>query len=339
MRLSRLPKVIGACVSDLPTICQYVNGAQRRLLMCKEAMDEGWYGTFAEIAFNVSREEPYITMPRGIARIEAVNICNDPIPVQNQFFEYLQFGNGRLPKCRGSCRNLLQVYSRNNAVTFTDLTGTAKYVRVYVTNAADVGRRIFFSGIDNNSVVITSQDGVNRVPGLFLTMASPFVTSTTLFSRITGIQKDVTAGDVQVFSFDPADGTETLLLTMEPGETTAWYRRYYINNLPRNCCGDLPSTQTVQVTAIAKLDLVPAVVDTDYLLIQNPEALIEEASAIRYSEVDSSESKAMSQQHHKEAIRYLMGELTHFLGKDSPAFEFAPFGSARLEKQGIGTQI
>jgi hypothetical protein len=95
---SRLPSLLGLCQSNQPEIAAYVNSAQERLVMAIEAREEGWHGTWAEIAFNVSRDAPYITLPREVARLEAINICNVPVFIQNQFFEYLRFGNGRLPK-------------------------------------------------------------------------------------------------------------------------------------------------------------------------------------------------------------------------------------------------
>ena len=101
-RNSRLPGLLGLCTADTFQIAGYVNTAQRRLLMCREAGDEGWWGTWAEVAFNVvSRNAPYITLPREIARIEKVDICKRPVPILNQFYEYLDFGNGRMPQQAG----------------------------------------------------------------------------------------------------------------------------------------------------------------------------------------------------------------------------------------------
>jgi len=120
---------------------------------------------------------------------------------------------------------------------------------------------------------------------------------------------------------------------MEPSEQTASYRRYYLNGLPFNCC---PNQEYVQVSAIAKLDFIPVQVDTDYTLIQNIEAIIEEAQAVRYSRIDSVSAKQMAAEKHIQAVRLLNGELTHFEGKNDPAIIFAPFGSARLERVKIG---
>lgn len=339
LRTSRLPSVVGKCQSDVPAIANYVNSAQRRLLMCKEAADDGWWGTWAEIVFNVSRDAPYITLPREVARLELMDICNKPVFIQNQFFEYLNFGNGRMPQCRnsGTCWQA-NGYTRNNAITFVEMTSAPQYVTVYLTDDRDVGKRILFSGLDANENTIYSTDVANQVTGVFLTLTSPSVQSPMTFAQIQGIQKDVTYGIVRIYQHDPTTGDEVLLLTMQPGETTAMYRRYYLDRLPQGCCvapGNTDAT-LVQVTAIAKLDLIPVVTDTDYTLIQNLEALIEECNSIRYSEMDSPAAKQMSADRHKVAIGLLNGELAHYIGKNSVAVGFHPFGAAHLRRSRIG---
>lgn len=347
-RVSRLPGVIGKCQSDGQDIANYINAAQRRLLLAKEAGDEGWWGTWAEVAFAVDPTTPVITLPREIARLEHINICNRTVPIHNQFYEYLQFGNGRMPRMRANCPSLVSVYTRNNAVTFRDLTNAPQFIRIVITDAQDVGKRVLIGGLDNNNVPIYSQDGVNRVTGIFLSLDAPFVTSPMPFNNLTGIQKDVTAGQVQFFQVDPNTGAEILLLTMEPSEQSAFYRRYLLNPLPRNCCPVIPSactpaavaTPTVQVTALAKLDLIPVTVDTDYTLIQNLEALTEECQSLRYSEMDSPNAKQLSRERHQAAIGLLNGELAHYLGIDDPAVNFKPFGSAGLRRTNrIGTLV
>ena len=55
-RASRLPQTVGLCTDNVPGIAAFVNSAQRRLLMCKESCDEGWWGTWAEIGRASCRE-------------------------------------------------------------------------------------------------------------------------------------------------------------------------------------------------------------------------------------------------------------------------------------------
>jgi hypothetical protein len=339
LRLSRLPRVAGLCQNDLPELCQYINAAQSRLLHAAEAGQEGWHGSYAEIGFNVSRTTPYITLPRDIARLEGATVCDKPIAVENQFLEYLQFGNGRLRANRRCDPNVLQAVSRNNAVTFVDLSSPPQYLRMYISDARDVGKRVLLQGKDSNDNVVFSTDGFIEVTGIFVALDSPFVTTTLQWNTISGVQKDTTYGPIELFQVDPTTGAEVLLLKMEPGETTASYRRYFFNRLPCNCCPTAANTTgTVQVTAIAKMELIPLVVDTDYTVLTGQgaiEALIHEVQSVKYDESDSPNAKGMALSSHRQAIRLLSGQLSHYNGIENVAVNFAPFGSARLERVSI----
>jgi hypothetical protein len=354
LRLSRLPTAIGVCASDTTAIAAITNSAERQLIMAKEAGDEGWWGTWAEIAFSLSRSQPYLTMPRSVARLEAVAVCDTPVQVNNQFYEYLRFGNGRLPKrFRCECHRQLQVFSRNNTPGFVDLTNPPQHIAVYLTDSADNGTRVLIQGRDANGEDIYTLDGGVRVKGVFVTVTMPFTVAMDSsgnpysFSAITGYQKGGTVGYVQFQQLDPSTGATVLLHTMEPGETTGWYRRYYFDRLPWDCCAGNPGPSCstwntpgqVQVTAIVKLDPVPVRYDTDYYVLQNIEALIEQCESIRYGEMDTANGKNFQGYHHRNAIGFLNGELAHYLGRNEPSLIFAPFGSARLERQKIGQLI
>lgn len=337
-RNSRLPSSVGLCQADVPGISRFVNAAQQRLLYCKEAGNDGWHGTFAEVVFEVDPDDPYITLPREMARIVAHVICDRWVPLDNIYYSYLTFGNGRLPKQFVNCeRSLTQhTFARNNVVTFVNIDPPVK-IRIRITEESDIGKRALIQGLDNNDVRIYSQDGTNRVDGIFMAFDNPFVTTTIQWNQITGIQKDVTDGEVKFYQVDPDTGDETLILTMEPGEQTASYRRYYLDNLPNSCCPPPSATGTVQVTAIVKLELIPVVYDTDYLLIGNLEAITEESQAVRYSEMDRPDSKQMVDYHHRNAVRFLNGELSHYVGQEQPAVGFKPFGSASLRCARVGS--
>jgi hypothetical protein len=344
-RLSRGPRVLGICAENLPLCAQYVNGAQRRLIFAREAGDESWWGTWAEVQFsNVSLSNPYITCPREVARLEKLNICGCPTPIQNQFYEYLDFGNGRLPKtsCGATWLSCNRVaVSRNNAITFAEPSMSPFIVRVFANDPVDSegSKRVLLQGKDDTDSVIYGLDFNKQIQGEFVTLTDPFVEAANHYSVLSGIQKDFTTGDVQIFAVDPTTGDQQLLLTMAPGETVAGYRRYYLNNLPTNCCSETGATANLTVTAIAKLEPIPVSVDTDYLVLQNLEAIIEECIAIRMSEMDNTDAQQLALVHHVNAIRMLNSEIGHYLGIQNPAVNFAPFGSARLERQGIGLQI
>ena len=339
LRLTRLYSLLGLCQGNMPGIADIVNAAQQQLLYDPAASDESWWGTWAEVAFNVSISAPYITLPRHIARLESVVICNQPVALSNQFFEYLRFGNGRMSQDRCDCNNqLTAAYTRNNAVTFTDLSSAPQYLRMYITDARDVSKRVLLQGTDANGKVIYSTDNTLEVTGIFVNLETPFATSTLTFESISGIQKDITYGQVEFYQVDPTTGDESLLLTMEPSEETASYRRYYFDKLPCGCCVDSSSNEdsNVQVNAIAKLEFIPVQVDTDYCLLQNAEAIIEGCQMVHYMTSDTPSAKSFGELHRRRAIKLLNGELGHYEGVNVPSIQFKPFGSAELARAGVG---
>ena len=346
---SRFPAVFGYCASHIPQVAEMANAVQERLVTCREAGDHGWYGSYAEMVFNVSQDEPSIVLPRGVARLTRLNACDTPIPVRNQFYEFLAYGSGNWPKadCAGD-RTIesgeLQGFHRGVVATFADLTTPDHTLRIY-SNTTDDGKRILINCKDANALQVTTLDSGNLVQGCFVTLAAPFAdlvlpTTTTALevSEILGIQKDTTLYPVSVYEVDQTTGAESLLVTMEPGETVAAYVKYYLDSLPAGCCCAGDSSTTVQVRAIAKMDLVPVAVPPDYLLIQSREAMIEEGHALRFAGVEAAGALERSERHHRAAIRFLNGQLTHYEGKETVAVNFAPFGCSRLSRQRIGYQ-
>jgi hypothetical protein len=342
--MSDLPTAVGLCKDNAPEIYRIANRAERNLLNCKEVGEDGWIGTFAEIAFTMNRCIPDVVLPREVCRLEMIDVCGRPIALQNQFYEYLRYGNGRMgsPDFHRGTRRFLPTtaYMRNNAVTQVELFPAPQILSVYVTNPVDVGKRILLQGTDQGGMPIFTQDVLNGVTGQFVTFSLPFATAPQQFSQLTGIQKDITEGQVQLFQVDPVTGAQVLLLTMEPSETTAWYRRYHLSPLPWNCCNGQPpippAASVVNLTAIAMLEHIDVRVDTDYFLIQELEALTLEAQSIRMSKNDSPAALAQAMAYHKEAVRLLIGQASRYLGKETPAIQFRPFGSASLARAGVG---
>lgn len=338
-KLSRGPTALGICQTDTASAAAIVNAATQRLLFCREANDSGPWGAWAEMAFDVSRAEPVATLSREIARLEAMDVCTQAIQMNNQFFEYLRFGFGRRPNWRRGC-GPMQAYDRGTVPTFCSID-PGQIIRVYPGDPADVGKRTLVQGLDSNNQRIYSLDNNILAEGLFATLNLPFVDvalngATMFFNKVTGLQKDETLAPVTYFQVDPATAEQSQIARLEPSELVSSYRRYYIDHLPNNCCGTDASNTTVQVTALAKLEFIPVKNDTDYLLIGNMEALINECQAVRYSEMDSGSAKQKEEFHHRQAIRFINGELVHYEGKENPAVGIFPFGSARLSRQRIG---
>lgn len=336
VRQSRIPQSVGLCAADLPNLLQIVNEAQQRLVLA--GGNEGWWGGWAKMIFNViSCTSPYITTPSDIARIINIDICRKPFRIQNEFYEFLEFGNGLMQQgCAANCANInacrkiTQGYDRGQYPTAVDLTAGRK-VRAYFSNAADRGKRVFIGGTDQNDNPIYTLDNSVQVNGFFMTMISPYVESTYTLNTLTHLHKEVTYGPVSIYDVDLTTFDETLLTTLAPQETYPAYRRYFLDGLPYQCMDCNSPRGMVQVTAMVKLDYVPATCDSDNLIIGNIPALKEECMAIRFSEMDTPNAKKMEEIHHRNAIRLLNKELIHYLGKEMPAIQFRPFGDQRLE--------
>lgn len=329
---------VGLCSADISGNAAIVNLAQDRLIMDPLAPDEGWWGGWVVMRFNVTvtQSYAYIVTPYDIARVILMDVCQKPVFIRNGFYEYLQFGVGLQPKgctTQVCSPNTMQAFERDTVFTLNDFASTPMLLRVYPTDSADVGRRIVLQGPDQNGVPVTAVDTNTQasILGETVYLTLPFSTSVNQFSGITGILKDETVGRVQVFMIDPTTGNSSLLTQMEPHETTAQYRRYLINGLPCGCCSPTPGP--VQVSAQCKLDFVPVVSPSDYLTIPNIPALMEEVQAIRYSRMDSPDAARNEAKHHAKAIQLLNGQLDHFLGKTRTAINVPLFGSDRLMPQ------
>lgn len=341
LALSDFPRAVGLCDGDLPGIARAANRAQQVLI--NKGGETGWFGGWQKVAFQVTRCFPYITLPRALARVINMDVCRFPIRIQNEFYEFLEAGIGLqdFTLCRDWC-GALEGYERGVWPTMVDLTPTNQFLRLYTTDARDVGKRVLFGpALDQNSNNIYSQDGANSVNGFYMTLGPSMVTNPFIVTNIGGIQKDATYGDVLLTQVDATSGAEVVLSRYAPDETTPAYRRYFIKRLPCGCepipaqspcIAPLTVPPFVTVTAMAKLEFIPANRATDFLIIGNIPALIEQAKANRYSDMDTAQAQQMAEVNGARAIKYLNDELRHYLGELQPAVNVAPFGTAHLCK-------
>lgn len=332
---------LGICAADISGNAAAVNQAQEELMYDELAPDEGWWGGWIKMLFTVNSSlgSSFLTAPFDVARVILMDICKTPVRIRNGFYEYLEFGPGEFPK---GCNNqkcapdTIQAFERDNVVTLTDFPAAPAYLRAFVSSPGDLGKRIVFQGDDQNGVPVLGLDAATgeASDGEVVYLAQPFSTTVNVFAGpLTGIQKEPTLKPVQIFTVDPTTGASTFLTSMEPNETTASYRRYFLNGLPCNCCST-PGGQ-VQVSAQCKLDYVPVVNPSDYLIIPNIPALKAQVQSIRYSRMDNKDAAGLEIKHHKRAISLLNGQLDHFLGKTRTAVAVPLFGSDRLTPQPI----
>lgn len=188
IRQSRLPRAIGLCAANLPEIAAAVNEAQQRLI--NAGGETGWWSGWAKVVFYATVSNPYITLPRNMARVINLAVCQKPIRINNEFYEILPGSVGLMPPST-SCDwcGTVAGYERGVVPTLVDLPGT-EYLRAYITDARDVNLKLFITGLDQNGNGIYSTLGRNNVNGFTLIFAQPFITSGFTVSAIQSVQKD-----------------------------------------------------------------------------------------------------------------------------------------------------
>ena len=341
---TRIPDVLGVCADDFPRLASYLNEAQQRLI--NASGEQGFWGGAHKLVFNVTRANPYITLPPQYAQLSAMDVCRVPIAIQNEWYEFLEFGVGLQVPCTNESPFLgmqcgtLQGYARSTVSTAYDLTPTNQYLRTYITDVRDIGAKFLISGaLDANGVGIYTNDVNLQVNGFYLIGDQPFTTSTMIVTGFSAFSKPVTYGDVLLYQVDATTGDEVLLSRYTPQETNPAYRRYFIKSLPCGCCQSPTNPGYVQVTAMCVVEYQPVINPSDFLIIGNVPALKAECESIRYSEIDNALSQSLSIKKHADAIRLLNDEVTHYIGRSKPAVNVAIFGSAQLERACIGTLL
>jgi hypothetical protein len=335
---SLVPQRLGICKGDFARMADYANPAQERLLY--EAGEDGWWGCWAKLVFNVTRDKPYITTPPEFARLISMNVCRQAIRINNNWFETLEAGIGLRTACDGK-RNCgaREAFDRGVFYTAYDLPNANQKLRAYITDARDIGKRLLFQNAkDANGNGIYSQDTRYNVIGTYLTFNQPFVTTDFVITQFGPVQKDQTFGDVILMGVDATTGVETFLARYTPDETSPSYRRYLLTGLPCGCCTDGQPETPAQVTCFGKYELRKLVRPTDQLLIGSVAAMLEACSAIRHEQMDDLSAKALAVPEWKNATRILNQQLDHYQGVQVN-INVAPWGTAKLERQRIGALI
>lgn len=278
IRQSMLPQALGLCNTDAPQIAAYVNEAIWRLIMA--GGETGFWGGWQKAVFAVNRAHPYITCPRGIARIINMAPCRQGIRIQNQFYELLEAGIGLQDfKHKKDWCGALEGYDRGTFVTMRDLDRENQLLVVVVTDPRDVGFQMFFGECeDQNGNPIYTTVGNTNYDGFFMTGAQPFSISPMIVTKFSKLTKSVTFGDVLLYQQDSTTGVQVLLSRYAAMEQNPSYRRYYINDLPchcgscevpRNPCVKMCPQQTLYGTMNPNGTVTPQFIGQFYLNLSN----------------------------------------------------------------------
>lgn len=312
-KASRIPSVTNVSPDDTRFV-QYINEAIQRLVQTGEM----FYGLHQRIQFCVT--SGCLVLPRQIAAVEEVAVCDHPIPVRNKWFEFLETGFGlRSERTGASSCNSGSCYGpglldRGNVCTFADIIGIDKKIKVYADVAEDADAVILLLGYDENNIWIRTQVDGEWIDGEQVSISTTPATSTKFFSALTGVQKPITNGIVRLYEYDTTLATQRAIAIYEPDETNPTYRKMFVSALEgASCCGCTgDEDDTTQVTVMAKLEFIPVRNNTDWLLIGNLPAIKDEIMSIMKRENNLPEE---SMAYHALAVQGLRSELRHYLGR------------------------
>src|SRR5215813_10595161 len=238
---STIPRDVGLCAEQRSEVASVVNQAQEELIADPLTPEEGWWGGYVHVLFNVQVQacQATIITPREIARVDVLDICQRPRFIRNGFYEYLMFGRGKQPRgCSKACVQTQQAFDRDVVPLLSPFPTTGpQTIRFFPSNNADIGKLVQIQGPDQNGKTVYSVDPITgeAIIGEQVALTVPFATAAFRYQNITGLLKDFTLGPVTIFAVD-ASGNSTQITSMEPNETSASYRQYFLNGMPANCC-------------------------------------------------------------------------------------------------------
>ena len=282
----------------------YLNIAIKRLLAKGK-----WVGTTQK--YQVCTYGGCLTWPRQFETIEAVAICNRPINIRNEWFEFNENGWGLRDQDDEMAD---QLYDRGTACAFNDIHGTNKKIKVYCDIDQAPTPAILLQGYDQNAQWIRTFHSGAYVDGEYVTPTAAGALTTNFFTSLTGAQKEVTDGSIRLYEYNTSDSTQLPLAVYEPDETRPIYRRSLIAGLSKvkACAGTQDSTcDKKTVTVVAKMAFIPVRVDVDWLLIGNIPALQLMCQCLRKEENNLWDD---AQKYEAKAVQVLDEELQAFMG-------------------------
>lgn len=301
-----------------PAFVQLVNEATQRLLMGPDR----WWDVHHKMAINVT--DGLVTWPRDIANIESIALCNQPLTIRNEWFEFLESGYG-LRSCDSECD--YQALDRGTAVTFKDVRHGFT-IKVTTQKIEDEDQYIGFLGYDCKGNWIRTQDSTGAwrdgvwVP-VPISPSTPYTGQIQWgLAGITEVVKPKTNGYISVYDYNFASGATQKIAMYEWDETRPVYRRSLIGGIPDNC--------TQQVTVMYRQEFTPVENDNDFLLIANIPALSSMMQAVKLYRQNQMQ---LASGHEAKAYQILDREVSHYVGNgvvEPLRIDYRNFGAGNI---------
>lgn len=262
-----LQAAAGSC-SGSDEFVRLINEVQRRLIKRGD-----WYDTEVLVKFCIYNK--CLTLPRYVGRVSGLRFCGMPATeIRNNWYAIIG------PHTCGFSSNVT-MRDGGTAPCYNEISGSdGKKIRAYIEKSIDIGRTITIYGTDAaTNLPLRMPDGT---PGLKLTLASPYVETTVNVRHITAVVKDETKGYVFLYEYEAATSLTRDLARYEANETNPRYRRSVINGFCSTpACAESDGVSMHHAEALVKLEFVPVKNDSDFLLIDDFDAIKLGLQAIR----------------------------------------------------------
>lgn len=245
-----------------------------------------------------------IVWPREVSTVEGLRFCRSGhIELRNAWWGIVG------PAHCGWCGNVV-MRDDNPSPTYREITDNdGKFIKWHIVKLNDVGKTLRLYGFQYGNQPLQEKNAAGDwIPGITLTATAAGVQSTIPVTKITSVKIPVPLqGMSYLYQVDQVTGDVLDLAAYQPGETSPSYRTSRINPINSICATtDQYGRKIRQAEALVKLRYVPALVDEDFLLISNVDALALGISALNLEQANDDAGAEIKTQ---KAIRELNMEL------------------------------
>jgi len=263
-----------------------------------------WVG--AKSTFSIalpSAADGLLYLPYFLDSIVSARIDKKPIITRGPTYEFLYDGPGELDPdvgCNGA------VIDRGQSPISASFPSTAGVLR-FTAAAADAGKKIRVLGYDDSGDRVLT----GGVPGEEVTLVDGTVDTTTTFSAIQGIQKEVTQASVTCHHVGT---TNTLLVTMESFMELPLFRSYV----------SVVDDSSVNLIAYCKRRPIPVSSEEDYIMPGNLSALKLGLYALNYEEKNDG---PRAKEFWRDAEEILNNEAVEYRAGAQEVMQYQPWGA------------
>lgn len=247
----------------------------------------------------------YITWPRYVEAILAMNICNRPTSIRNSWFEFHLNGPGGWASCCDQPRDA------GDVVTFRDVNYSQKLVAI-PDLSSDIGTPMRGYGYYQGKRIMTADLGGVLQDGFPIDVNMSGATSTNQFvDRIDRITKGVSNGFIKLLGFDSSRNVQTTLGYYWPDETEPRYKRSWIPT----------ASATVRIKYRKRTLKIGAL--TDPLHLTSKTAVVRMLMSIKFMDEKDYKSAEIERQ---QAIQFMTDEQNSNNPLSYPELEFEDDG-------------